>query len=304
MVLACLISNPSTPDLTRKDDSLFFTMKLFNLLPLAALSTAFVILDDETANNLEFNTPESSVFDKLPSKEDLVPHFQHLREQTGSILDDAFSMVAETGEKLKHKFQCTKSMTAFDTDAWLASAAEADFSFFGGGEDSPHHGPHHGPHHRHGKYGHYGHKPNRTVYELIAESKYTTKLAKLINEDGDLVKLLNSTTANFTIFAPIDKAFEKLPKHHKKPSKEIIKKVLLYHVSPEFYPAGRVLASHTIPSALVEESLGNNPQRLRLGLGLKGLTVNFYSRVIAINIVSIQLRVCPLHKSHNRRLLM
>ena len=268
-------------------------MKLSNILPLAALSTAFVILDEETANKLELNKPESSIFDKLPSKDDFIPQFSQLREQAEGVFDDAFSMVAETGEKLKQKFQCAKSMTAFDTDAWLASAEDNEFNFFGGEEDSSHHGPHH-RHGKHGKHGKHGHKHNKTVYELIAASKYTTKLAKLISEDADLVKLLNSTAANFTIFAPIDKAFEKIPKHHKKPSKELIKKVLLYHVSPEFYPAGRVLVTHTIPTALVEKSLGDNPQRLRVGLGLKGLTVDFYSRVIAINIVSIWFRVCPL----------
>lgn len=86
------------------------------------------------------------------------------------------------------------------------------------------------------------------------------------------------------MFAPTDKAFAKIPHHgDHKPSKEMIKKVLEYHVSPEFYPAGRVLVSHTIPTAL-KESFG--AQRLRVGLGLKGLAVNFYSKVIAVNIVS------------------
>jgi len=123
------------------------------------------------------------------------------------------------------------------------------------------------------------------VYQLIASSKYTTKLAKLINEYPDLVETLNGTAANYTVFAPTDKAFEKIPEGHKKPSKELIKKVLAYHVSPDFYPAGRVLVSHTIPTALGEESLGGEPQRLRLGFSLtKGLNINFYSRIVAINI--------------------
>merc|ERR1712098_980495 len=64
--------------------------------------------------------------------------------------------------------------------------------------------------------------------------------------------------------------FEKLPKGHKKPSKELIKKVLAYHVSPDFYPAGRVLVTHTIPTALGEDSLGGNPQRLRVGINIFG----------------------------------
>ncbi|KAK0102853.1 hypothetical protein ONS96_005484 [Cadophora gregata f. sp. sojae] len=102
---------------------------------------------------------------------------------------------------------------------------------------------------------------------MIANSKYTPKLVALINEYLDLVKTLNGTAANYT-----------------KLSKEIIKNILAYHVSPELYDAGRVLVSHTIPTALGEDSLGGNPQRLRLGLGLNGFNVNFYSCIIAVNI--------------------
>ena len=59
-------------------------------------------------------------------------------------------------------------------------------------------GKHHGGHGHHGHH----HKPNETVYELISKSKYTTKLAALINEYEDVVELLNGTSANFTVFAP------------------------------------------------------------------------------------------------------
>ena len=53
---------------------------------------------------------------------------------------------------------------------------------------------------------------------------------------------------------------------------------------PEFYPAGRVLATRTIPTALGAELIGKVPQRLATEISLKGLTVNFYSRIVAINI--------------------
>lgn len=88
------------------------------------------------------------------------------------------------------------------------------------------------------------------------------------------------------MFAPTDKAFKKLPKGHKKPSKELIKKVLTYHFSPDFYPVKRLLPTYTLPTALTEEALGGEPQRLRVGVSLfKGLTINFYSRIVAVNIV-------------------
>ena len=63
----------------------------------------------------------------------------------------------------------------------------------------------------------------------------------------------------------------------------------MYHVSPEFFPAGRVLVTRTIPTVYsVPETLGIGPQRVSVNIGLKGLTLNFYSRVIAINIVSLR----------------
>lgn len=98
---------------------------------------------------------------------------------------------------------------------------------------------------------------------------------------------LNSTHANYTVFAPTDKAFEKIPKHpDHEPSKELIESILKYHVSPDFYPAQRVLVTHTVPTLLESDSLGSEPrpQRLAFKINLKGLTVNFYSRIVAVNI--------------------
>jgi len=53
-----------------------------------------------------------------------------------------------------------------------------------------------------------------------------------------------------------------------------------------FFPAGRVLVTHTIPTLLMGDHLSSQPepQRLSVNIGLRGLTLNFYSRVIAINI--------------------
>lgn len=268
-------------------------MRITALLPLAALTTAFVIPDEALTNQVAAESKEASksFFDRLPTKDDVFSHveesFKDVVAFSENAFDNAINAASSVGEKAKDSFQCHKSMMAFDARAWLESGISAveDVDIFEGHHEPPHHERPHHPRHPH--HPPHGHKPNLTVYELINSSKYTTKLAKLINEYDDLVEVLNGTAANYTIFAPTDAAFEKIPKHHGKPSKELIKKVLSYHISPDFYPAGRVLVSHTIPTALGEERLGGEPQRLRLGLGLKGLTVNFYSRVVAVNIVSI-----------------
>ncbi len=263
-------------------------MKLTSILPLAALTTAFVIPDEQVMSEIaiESHRTSNSIFDKLPTKDQLISEvensFSKVVHVSKNVIDSAIESATETGHGITQKIE----ETAFDTKSWLESEAN---SLDGG------HG-HHGDHEHHGHKGHH-HKPNMTVYQLIAESKYTTKLAALINEYEDLVTLLNGTTANYTVFAPTDKAFEKIPDHAPKPSKEDLKKVLLYHVSADFYPAGRVLVTHTIPTTLVGENLAGEMQRLSTNIGLRGLTVNFYSRIIAINIVSF------LSESASRRLV-
>ncbi|KAI9056260.1 hypothetical protein LZ554_001187 [Drepanopeziza brunnea f. sp. 'monogermtubi'] len=259
-------------------------------LPLAAvtLSTAFVIPDEQlTTQIIESQKSPQTFFDRIAgSVEDVWSGVEESFKDTVAFgqnaIDNAIDAASDTAARVKNTFECYASMTKFDAQSWLDSAvseAENIDVFDHHHHEPPHHGPpeHHKPHHGHDK-------PNKTVYELIASSKYTTKLASLINEYPDLVETLNGTAANYTVFAPTDKAFAKIPKHHK-PSKEVIKKILAYHVSPDFYPAGRVLVTHTIPTALGEERLGGNPQRLRVGFALtKGLNINFYSRIIAIDI--------------------
>lgn len=242
-------------------------MKLTNVLPLAALTTAFVIPDEQVMNQvaIESHKTASSILDKIPSKDQvhncLEDIFSSGLKATQNAFDQAVDRASEAGEKIAGKLDDA----ATHTKSWLESAP----STFDG---------------HHGHHGHHG-KPNLTVYQLISESKYTTKLTKLINDYPDLVKALNGTAANYTVFAPIDSAFEKIPEDAPKPSKEDLQKVLEYHVSDEFYPAGRVLVTHTIPTLLEGEDIGFERQRLSTNIGLRGLTVNFYSRIIAIDIV-------------------
>ncbi|KAI9744506.1 MAG: hypothetical protein M1818_002035 [Claussenomyces sp. TS43310] len=264
-------------------------MKVTSLLPLVAFTAAFVIPDEALTNQIIIETTKEtpkSPWDGLPSIDDILSSagdlLEHAVEVGENALDKAMVAASDIGNQATASFHCHDSMTAFEVQEWLDSAVSTveDLDISVDEADKPHHPPHHKkPHHGH------HHKPSKTVYELINESKYTTKLAKLINKYDNLVEALNgtSTEANFTIFAPTDKAFEKLPKHHKDIPDDVIYQALLHHVSSDFYPAGRVLLSHTIPTMRKESGLGDS-QRLRVGLGLKGLAVNFYSRIVAIDI--------------------
>lgn len=259
-------------------------MRILQLLPLAVAATAFVIPDEPTANQLRIPSRKDrhSLLERLPSKDDILSAadetFSKLVGKSRDVLGDAIALANEAGSSAKEHIRSTTSMYGFAARSWADNILKTDEIDFLDVEDHDHDHGHHGHH------GHHCHKSNLTLYQLISQSKYTTKLAKLIDEDGDLVEVLNSTSSNYTIFAPTDRAFDKIPEHGEKPSKDLIKKVLLYHISPDFYPASRVLVSHTVPTLLKEKNLGDYPQRIRLGLGLKGLELNFYSRVVAINI--------------------
>ena len=265
-------------------------MKFSHVLPLAALTTAFVIPDEQVMSQvaIESHSASNSIFDQVPSKETLVKEFENsfsrLLDDAKNAFDHAIESIVDTVDTAAEK---AEDAYYFNTEAWLDTASNLSNDEEDDGDD---HG--HKKHPHKGHHGHHDHKPNKTVYQLIAESKYTTKLASFINEYDDLVELLNGTTANFTVFAPTDKAFEKIPEHAHKPSKEFLKKVLTYHVSADFYPAGRILVSSTIPTLYIEDHLGKGEaQRLATNIGLRGLTVNFYSRVVAANIV-ILLAIC------------
>ncbi|KAL6721906.1 hypothetical protein ACLMJK_001011 [Lecanora helva] len=245
-------------------------MKFISLLPLAALSYSFIIPDEEVMSQVAIETKQGpdSVYDRLPSKDEALDRvestFSDFIDTSKNGFDQVIKHIAEAGEQASSKAH----QAAFDAEAWLESAANRVDDI---GELNIN--------------GHHGHgKPNQTVYELIANSKYTTKLAALVNEYPDVVEILNGTAANYTVFAPIDKAFEKIPDDAPKPSKEDLKKILLYHVSDDFFPAGRVLVTGTFPSLLSVDTLGIGPQRISNQISLRGLTVNFYSRIIAIDI--------------------
>jgi hypothetical protein len=275
----------------------------YYLLPLAAVTAAFMIPDEEVLKqiDLEAKDPGDSIFEEPPPETES-PSSSFI-EYSESALDSALSFAGDVGRKTQKGYWCTKSLQAFDVNAWLATGMDAfEQSELSDQDRPPHHRPprrcplphhspqpppppHHGPHPPHRR-PHHGYKSNLTLWQLISKSKYTTKLAKLISEDKDLVHLLDSTEANHTVFAPVDAAFRRIPKHGKKPPKKFIEKVLKYHVVPGRYPAGRVIGSHTIPTILNEPTLGMEPQRLRVGFSLRGLDINFFSQIKAFNIVS------------------
>ncbi|RDA86506.1 hypothetical protein CP532_2012 [Ophiocordyceps camponoti-leonardi (nom. inval.)] len=123
-----------------------------------------------------------------------------------------------------------------------------------------------------------------SIYQLIRGCEHTSRFADTVDEHPDVVKLLNgSSSRDLTLFVPTNEAFRGLPDGHR-PGRDFIERVLRYHIGLGRYPAGRILHTHTVPTALKEELLGGEPQRLRTSIGLGGVELNFYSKVVAINI--------------------
>ncbi|KAL5116056.1 hypothetical protein ACEQ8H_006068 [Pleosporales sp. CAS-2024a] len=242
-------------------------MRFSRVAPLLPLASALVITDAEVFQDIE--TSKRSALDNAQTMIDgALDRAHHVYEKVNDEAKSIYTKIYHAG--------C-------HVDAWLQGSPFDDLVDWEEHPDHPHHPP---PPPHHGKPHHPPHddKPNRTVYELISESKYTTKLAKLIDEYDDLVQLLNGTKANYTVFAPTDEAFEKIPQHGKKPSKDMLKAILSYHVSDDLYPAGRVLHSYTIPTLYEPKHNLGHKQRLTVRVTLKGPAINFYSKLVAVNI--------------------
>jgi hypothetical protein len=226
-------------------------MKFIQTLPYVALATAFVLPDAETLKQLaltETSDDAHAIWDDISETADAI--LGNLKDKVSSVKQDFQSAI----------------------ELALDEEIDDDFDL----ADRPGHG-------HHGRHGHH-HTSNLTIYQLISKSKHTTNFTKLVDEYDDIVELLNSTKANYTLFVPVNSAFAKLP--DKKPSKEFVEAVVRYHIGLDVYSGLRILHTQTIPTALDEKFLGGEPQRLRTSVGLLGIKLNFYSSVIAKDFVS------------------
>jgi hypothetical protein len=193
-------------------------MRFTHVVPLVALSAAFVIPDEQVLADLAVPKRQPSekhhkgtetFLNKLPCPHNLFDGPRSWLNGLGKVknaLDGALESVDEAFDTQHEDF-----VPGFDAQAWLdgTSLEGEELEAFDKDDDHPHpphHGPphgkppHHGPPHKKPHHPPHHHKTNKTIYELISESKYTQKLAALVANDTDLVEILNSTKANFTLF--------------------------------------------------------------------------------------------------------
>ncbi|ROT35069.1 FAS1 domain-containing protein [Sodiomyces alkalinus F11] len=215
-----------------------------SVLPLATIASAIVLPD----------------LSDVQTWENIVPSKESIGKVASAFKDDLDAFTSGVEDILSHAGDAVQS--TLDN---LLGSEDADADVLG----------HHHHHHK---------TSNLTIYQLIKASDHTKKFAALVDEHDSVVQLLNSTKANYTLFVPVDAAFERIPDHGKKPSRDFVDALLRYHIGVGLYPAPRLLVTHTLPTALDEAWLDDEPQRLRTRVGLFGVTVNFYNKVIKADI--------------------
>jgi uncharacterized surface protein with fasciclin (FAS1) repeats len=230
-------------------------MKFVTTLALATASSAFIVPDVQLFEQLPIEGDrhgQSSWLTKLPTTEEISTSFKNKVGAIASAIDETISTFEKQAEEKVERI----------SEQWFLDGFDPEDA------DQPHRPP----------------TFNLTIYQLISESNHTSKFAKFVDEYEDIVALLNSTKANYTLFVPTNAAFKNYT-GDKKPSKEFIETVLKYHIGEDLYPARKLFHTHTLPTVLEEKLLGNKPQRLRIAAGIFGIHVNLVSKVVAANIV-------------------
>lgn len=162
-------------------------------------------------------------------------------------------------------------------------------------DDDDDDGEHRAPHHRPHCPGSALCPAKLTIWQLLSESRQTTRLADMLSPDTKLVTLLNSTSANHTVFAPTNRALARLlPRKKggaKQPSRKFLNRLLRYHVIPGRVGVEELVAAglQTLPTLFNESALGKNlPQRVVVSRGFEGEAVlNWGGTIVAGDIVSI-----------------
>lgn len=256
-------------------------MKLLHLLPVLPLSMAYVIPSEEVLEDLNIN--------KINKEK---THFTQ-KKNIQNALDNALDSFSVNKPKIDSDSRIDTWINRLK-DYALDSIQDDDidgqeYTVNGNNEDIiDSNFPFPIPRLPFSKHHHHG-DSDKTIYQLISSSKYTTNLTKIIDEDESLVHLLNNTSHNFTLFAPTDDAFAKLPPHLPELPKELIRSVLRYHLAAGVYPALDIFHHQTLPTLLNETASGHElPQRVAVRPGWKGLKVNHYSRLVAVDIVRPQ----------------
>ncbi|KAJ5819367.1 hypothetical protein N7474_004958 [Penicillium riverlandense] len=284
-------------------------------LPVAAvapLSSAFVVPDEKVLGQfrLEKQQPERNAGElDVPSHvvdieeddidSDLLWALTMMKDEHDSVFDvvDSYSYIATPEES-----GCTSQ-----EDGEYGDDGDDSDSDDEGDDDDDDDGEHRAPHRRprrphRGPYPHPhpGRCPGSdlcpaqlTIWELLSEDRQTAHLADILSSDTNLVTLLNSSAANYTVFAPTNRALARLPREGgggKKPSRKFLSRLLRYHIIPGRVGVEELVAAglQTLPTLFNESALGKNlPQRVVVSRGFgEEVVLNWGGRVVVGDITA------------------
>ncbi|KAJ5581728.1 hypothetical protein N7535_000348 [Penicillium sp. DV-2018c] len=152
-------------------------------------------------------------------------------------------------------------------------------------------------------------KPEKTIWELIKESEHTSRLAELISNNSDLIKILNSTESNYTLFALTNQALDSLPRGPTGLSDKDISTLLRYHIVDGRVPIKQVSGYQTLSTKLKESALGSKmQQRIVVREHENGVILNRRSLVVGVDMKTkngmIHLLDTPLNPPPETRTLL
>ncbi|KAJ3041184.1 hypothetical protein HK097_002364 [Rhizophlyctis rosea] len=124
----------------------------------------------------------------------------------------------------------------------------------------------------------------KTILEVISNDEAFSKLWSFVKERETLVKALNSSDADLTLFAPVDSAFWEHGgghgKHRPPPPPEIITQGLLYHVVDHQHKEEDLKNGQLLDTGLTLGSLGDKPQKIRVFEHKHHVALNLRSHII------------------------
>ncbi|KAJ5613984.1 hypothetical protein N7528_007638 [Penicillium herquei] len=221
-------------------------MRSIFLLSIAVSTcSALVIPDQEAVLDTFWKTSsdtEKSSYEKLLANE---PDSENQVQLDTESLWGTFASQVEpvrgsaihpVSNPLQYDGGLSKSMKVFSNEEKIKDEfTEHDEDSYPGPSSRPPPGhPGHRPPHPGPGYPHHGpcDNPalcprNSTIWELISQSHRTARLAEMIRNDDELVKLLSNASASYTLFAPTNRALDRLMSQFDLPS---ISNILRYHV--------------------------------------------------------------------------
>lgn len=125
---------------------------------------------------------------------------------------------------------------------------------------------------------------DNNLLDVLAADKRFSKMVELINDDEEVRNALTDPGANYTVFAPVNEAFERvLEFFDEAPSKDLIRSMLFYHISNENIPGREIAHVRVISTALMPSGLNGEHQVLRVESHYEKTYIN-YAKVIETDI--------------------